>query len=172
MLFGLSWLRCLFDFRTQTRSDVNPVTDRGGAPPRLPQTTTSARPRCMHCSMVFLLQQRKSRRESPICYTSQSRVFDTPGFTPSGSPLPSLVHAQTRHRQRPSERDRPIGGTQTPVRHDRGQPPCLKKPACLADTAPVWVLVRCSWGPPRFTVGQSEMRGDVCKAFLKKCTRL
>jgi hypothetical protein len=27
MLFGLSWLRCLFDFRTQTRSDVNPVTD-------------------------------------------------------------------------------------------------------------------------------------------------
>jgi hypothetical protein len=26
MLFGRSWLRCLFAFRTQTRSDVNPVT--------------------------------------------------------------------------------------------------------------------------------------------------
>jgi hypothetical protein len=27
LLFGLSWLRCLLDFRTETRSDVNPVTD-------------------------------------------------------------------------------------------------------------------------------------------------
>jgi hypothetical protein len=26
-LFGLSWLRCLFAFRTQTRSDVNPSTE-------------------------------------------------------------------------------------------------------------------------------------------------
>jgi hypothetical protein len=27
MLFGHSWLRCLLAFRTQARSDVNPVTD-------------------------------------------------------------------------------------------------------------------------------------------------
>jgi hypothetical protein len=59
MLLGLSWLRCLFDFRTETRSDVNPVTD---PPPRISENMratlhkeTPARNTTLTCTLKLVV---------------------------------------------------------------------------------------------------------------------